>query len=378
MSGLDRYITVGSKQLRCGYTTGACAAAAARGAADLLLAGLLPGAVHMELPAGVVAELELLDSSQGDGWAQCAVRKDAGDDPDVTDGLLVYARVERSSEPGVRICGGEGVGRVTRPGLDQPVGEAAINSVPRAMIAEQVQAAADAVGSASELGFLVTVSVPGGAEVAQRTFNPRLGIEGGISIIGTTGIVRPMSEEAIVESVRLEMRQRHAEGLRHLVLVPGNYGLDFAEGLGVDLGRVVQCSNYIGEAVDFAVQLGFESLLVVGHIGKMAKVAAGVMNTHSRVADARMETIAAHAALSGASRDVVACVMDAVTTDAALDVLAAAGLLDAAMSSLVQRVGFHLRKRAGNDLPVEAIVFSKVRGLLGQTECAADFARRSA
>ena len=464
MKRLEEYITVGTKRLRCGYTTGTCAAAAARAAAELLVWGNEIPAVAVQTPSGVDALVEVESHDAGPGWAECAVRKDAGDDHDVTDGVLVLVRVEWRAEPGIGITGGFGVGRVTRAGLDQPVGEAVINSVPRRMICEQVEAvlsadrpgrgpgdamlrqsslgempaghfsrcgtargiprppsgaaatrledsAGDAVplhckegilsqrhperrreapeskdpasavdtplrgmqtsgveGPLEHEGLLVTISVPEGEELAQRTFNPRLGIVGGISIIGTSGIVRPMSEEALVASIELEMRTIAAAGVRDLLVVPGNYGRDFACNLlGLRGGEAVQCSNYFGATLDAACVLGFERMLIVGHLGKMAKVAAGVMNTHSRVADCRLESLAAHAALAGASQVAVRQIMQSATTDAALDVLYANGIAEATMESLVKALAERLNDRVAGRLQVEAIVFSKVHGVLGQT-----------
>lgn len=366
MRELDLYLTAGGKRLRCGYTTGTCAAAAARAAADLLLARLTVPSVVVSTPAGVDVTVDVETSEQGLGWARCSVRKDAGDDPDVTDGVLVFARVSFAANGGIAIEGGEGVGRVTKPGLDQPVGAAAINSVPRAMIAQTLQESAMAYGYTG--GLQVEISIPQGVELAQRTFNPRLGIEGGISVLGTSGIVRPMSEEALVASLKLELRVLREAGAEHLLVVPGNYGRDFAQQtLGLSMDGGVQCSNYLGAVMDEAGLLGFRTLLVVGHIGKMAKVAAGVMNTHSRVADARLETLAAHAALSGAAKDVVARIMDGATTDAALDVLAEEGLLKPTMSSLTQALARRLAYRAAGKLQAEALAFSNVHGILGKT-----------
>ena len=210
MARLELYIPVGRQKLRCGYTTGTCAAAAAAGAAARLLTGETLPAVRIITPAGVAVEAELLQHAAGEGWAACAVRKDGGDDPDVTDGALIFARVERTDTPGIIIDGGEGVGRVTLPGLDQPVGAAAINSTPRRMIAEQLETAAARAGYTG--GLRAVISVPEGEALAKRTFNPRLGIVGGISILGTSGIVKPMSEAALLDSLYLEMDQRRAAG----------------------------------------------------------------------------------------------------------------------------------------------------------------------
>ncbi len=411
MRKLEEYIHVGTKRMRCGYTTGSCAAAAARAASEQLLRGNSVPAVTLQTPAGIEVVIEVEEHAEGEDWAECAVQKDSGDDPDVTNGALVYARVEFCDEPGVRIDGGVGVGRVTREGLDQPVGAAAINSTPRRMIKEQVESVIEemrdairfddegdgvfgeksdrgesqsaesrsAQGVLSESarlrelalgnkGLLVTVSIPAGVELAARTFNPRLGIEGGISVLGTGGIVRPMSEDALIASIELEMRMLYERGVRDLLVVPGNYGRDFACGqLALNMDAAVSCSNYFGATIDGACVLGFERLLIVGHIGKMAKVAGGIMNTHSRVADCRVEVLAAHAALVGATQETVRQIMDAATTDAALDVLIDCGLKEQAMTSLMCNLADKLNHRAAGRLQIEAIVFSNAHGILGKT-----------
>ena len=217
-------------------------------------------------------------------------------------------------------------------------------------------------------GLLVTISIPDGVELAKKTFNPKLGIEGGISVIGTSGIVRPMSEDALIASIELEMKTLRARGVEDLLVVPGNYGRDFACGtLELDLSSAVSCSNYFGATLDAACVLGFSRVLIVGHIGKMAKVAGGIMNTHSRVADCRVEVLAAHAALVGASQDVVREVMGAATTDAALDALMAVQLVEPTMDSLMRNLAEKLDHRVRGEIQVEAIVFSNVHGVLGQT-----------
>lgn len=374
MQRLDQYVNAGGKLLRCGYTTGTCAAAATRAAAELLLGDVLVPAVTITTPAGVDVVVDVEEADRGADWACCAVRKDAGDDPDVTDGVMVYVRVSLASEPDIVVDGGVGVGRVTKPGLDQPVGEAAINSTPRQMIVRQAQEAAQAHGHMG--GLAVEVSIPAGVELAKRTFNPRLGIVGGISVLGTSGIVRPMSEEALVASIGVELRMLRASGCDHVLVVPGNYGRDFAsKDLDLDTSHAVTCSNYLGATIDEAALLGFVSMLVVGHVGKLVKVAAGVMNLHSRVADARMEVLAAHAVLAGAAKPVVSAIMGAATTDAALTLLQEEGLLDEAMRTMVGRMEAHLAHRAAGRLQVEAIVFSNQWGLLGQTSGALELMR---
>ena len=370
MRRLEEYVTVGVKRLRCGYTTGTCAAVASRAAAELLLNDTMVPAVTVDTPAGINVIVEVEQHERGDGWAQCAVRKDAGDDPDVTDGVLVFACVERAANPGIQIEGGTGVGRITREGLDQPVGAAAINSVPRRMIAQQVEAACATYATdwRENVGLLVTISIPDGVQLAAKTFNPRLGIEGGISVIGTSGIVRPMSEDALIASIELELRMLRARGDSDVLIVPGNYGRDFARDcLQLNADDAVSCSNYLGATLDAACALGFSRVLIVGHIGKMAKVAGGIMNTHSRVADCRVEVLAAHAALVGAPQGVIQDIMGAATTDAALDALIACGLEETAMQSVMASLSDKLKHRAGDAVQVEAIVFSNVHGILGAT-----------
>ena len=366
MAKLELYIPVGRQKLRCGYTTGTCAAAAAAGAAARLLTGETLPAVRIATPAGVAVEAELLQHAAGEGWAACAVRKDGGDDPDVTDGALIFARVERTDTPGIIIDGGEGVGRVTLPGLDQPVGAAAINSTPRRMIAEQLESAAAKVGYTG--GLRAVISVPEGEALAKRTFNPRLGIVGGISILGTSGIVKPMSEAALLDSLYLEMDQRRAAGTEDLLLTPGNYGEAFArEALGLNLDRWCMCSNYLGAAIDHAAGAGFRSVLVVGHLGKLIKAAAGCMNTHSKTADARRETLTAHAALAGADGALLRALFDSPTTDAGVELLQQASLLGPVMASIGEALDGQLKRRAGEGLTIEALFFSNQYGILGKT-----------
>ena len=356
--------------LRCGYTTGTCAALAAAGAARLLLSGEIPSAVSLVTPKGLevtapLAEAVLLKVGTA---ARCAVRKDGGDDHDITTGMLVCATVKKSSLPGVQIDGGEGVGRVTRPGLDQPVGAAAINHVPRRMIEEQVRSVCDEL--CCDEGVEVTISIPGGAEAAAKTFNPMLGITGGLSILGTSGIVEPMSEQAIVDTIAVQQRQAAASGAKELILTPGNYGGDFLRDTGLDRAGVpvVKCSNFIGDALDIAVSLGFAQVLFVGHIGKLVKLAGGIMNTHSRYADCRTELICAHAAICGADAALCRSLMACATTDACIALLDAAGLREMVMASLLEAVQRHLERRTAGSCEIGAVTFSNVYGLLGMTE----------
>ena len=353
---MDLWKNSGGKLLRCGYTTGACAAAAAQAAARMLLTGQTVSAVTLATPRGPALTLDVLDAAWDGRRARCAVRKDAGDDPDVTAGVLVYAEAVRIPA-GVTVDGGEGVGRVTKPGLDQPVGAAAINSTPRRMIEENVAAVCAAAGYTG--GVAVTVSIPGGAEIARRTFNPRMGVEGGLSVLGTSGIVEPMSTRALADTVRLELRQLRAEGGDTVLLVPGNYGHDFAENeLGLSVERCVSCANFIGEAIDAAVELGFRQILLVGHVGKLVKLGIGVTNTHSSAGDGRMETLAACAALRGAEGDLIRGVLGCATTDAALTLLAQAGRKEEVCALLGSRIDDTLNRRVPPGVEIGCVMFT--------------------
>ena len=374
----EHYVRSGQKLLRCGYTTGTCAALGAAGAARLLLTGHAPETVALRTPKGIVVEVAPIFCRLNDTGAECAIRKDGGDDVDVTTGLPVVASVTlEPAVPGVHISGGEGVGRVTKPGLDQPVGEAAINHVPRQMIAEALQREAETAGYAG--GFAVTISVEGGAETAKRTFNPHIGVEGGLSVLGTSGIVEPMSQQAILDTIQLEMNQAALRPgtPKRLVLAPGNYGLDYLAAALPQFERfpVVKTSNFIGDTLDMAAAAKFDEVLLVGHVGKLAKLAAGVMNTHSHTADGRAEVFCSHAAVCGASREVCAALMDAATTDACLDILDAAGLRAPVLESILAAVQLHLDRRAGGAFRVGAVLFSNQHGPLGETAIAKELMR---
>ncbi|MDX9871156.1 MAG: cobalt-precorrin-5B (C(1))-methyltransferase CbiD [Clostridia bacterium] len=354
---------VNGKLLRCGYTTGACAAAAAKAAGIMLLGGAPVQRVSIGTPKGVALTLDVLEICLTSDYASCAVRKDAGDDPDVTDGMLIYAQVKKSARD-ITIGGGAGVGRVTRPGLDQPVGEAAINSVPREMITGELCETAKRYGYMG--GFSVVISIPGGEELAGRTFNPRLGIEGGLSVIGTTGIVEPMSNQAMADTVRLELRQLAAKGTRSLLITPGNYGENFArESLGLSLDDHVSCSNFIGDAIDAAVELGFTRILLVGHIGKLVKLGLGVTNTHSSFGDGRMETLLACALEAGADLSLLKGIAASVTTDTALALLEGAALLDKAMAELGERIEDCLGRRVPAGVAIGYLCFTNAPALRG-------------
>ena len=485
---MNEFVFKNQKKLRCGLTTGTCAAACAQAAMLRLLTGQVLSEVTVRLPesrkwvresiaeASVHEEIsengERRETRQdSDGMSQLqqagsvedstgssaqrvtlsvyptadggfATRKDAGDDPDVTNGTEIRACIQVcdvasvpagafvSADGRLYLTGGVGVGRVTKPGLEQAVGQSAINRVPRQMIFDAVQHVLEDFGEeeeklrmesivaedgpssiamedrpnhtngkpdaenirsnrlnegnekseqAEKRYYLITISVPAGAELAQRTFNPMLGIEGGISILGTTGIVEPMSEAAIVATIETSIRQVLAmedgdigRKARRILAVPGNYGQRYVEQqLGLRGVPVVEVSNYIGEAIDLAVSYGATDFLLVGNVGKLVKLAAGIMNTHSRVADGRWEIFAAHLALCGGTRAQVAAIREATTTEEMLTRLEEMGLRAPVMASIMGEIEAHMAHRIRGQMDFGVIVYAERFGRVGETAGAA-------
>ena len=371
-TGIENYYAIrDGKKLYYGYTTGTCAAAAAKAAAQMLATGRSVPYVDILTPKGIALNLEVLEPEIGENHARCAIRKYSGDDPDVTNGILVYADVSLQKTPGVVVDGGEGVGRVTKPGLKQAIGEAAINPVPLRMIREAAESVAEDYGLR---GLKVIISIPAGVELAKRTFNPRLGIVGGISVLGTSGIVEPMSEAALVESIGLELRQKFALGCRRIIIAPGNYGADFIRSLcHVEESELVKCSNFIGQTIDMAVSAGYGEMLFISHIGKAIKLAGGIMNTHSREADSRAELMAACALRAGATAETARKLLDCLTTDEMLNILQGAALLERTMAVAGERIDYYLNYRAKGQIAIGAAVFSNETGMLCTTGPAAQW-----
>ena len=363
----EQYIYRGGQKLRCGYTTGSCAAAASGAAAEMLISGEISEFSEIMTPKGVPLKLEVLDATISTDYAKCAIKKDSGDDPDITNGILVYAKVSRISD-GVEIVGGEGIGKVTKAGLDQPIGEAAINSVPRKMIAAAVEKTAEMYDYHG--GFRIEISVPNGEEIAKKTYNPRMGIEGGISIIGTSGIVEPMSNSALIDTIRLEERMRKAEGHNALLLTLGNYSENFIQkSMPFALEKSVKCSNFIGEAIDSALEYGFENILIIGHIGKLVKLGAGIMNTHSAQADGRMDVLVTCGVLAGAENEVLRNIPECATVDAALDILKEHGYMEKTLEILAKRAEYYLDAKVKNAVKIGAVMFSDKHGITVETSC---------
>lgn len=409
----DLFVMKKDKKLRCGYTTGSCAAAAAKAAVWMLLTGQICERAEIATPKGIVLRLPVVEQHISGENAVCAVRKYGGDDPDATDGALIYAQAEKMKLPlgegadrndisgacregdserhagkmmhkvRVSIDGGTGVGRVTKPGLEQPVGAAAINRVPREMIVREVEAVCRSCSYGG--GIRITISVPSGVELAKRTFNPHIGIVDGISILGTSGIVVPMSEEALIASIRVEMKQKVENGAQYLLITPGNYGADFIRRKelsgALDAEHSMKCSNYVGETLDMAVSLGAKGILFVAHIGKFIKVSGGIMNTHSAQADCRAELITAQTlrALKKYNSEkalletseitaLAAQLLEANTTEEAVGILQEKNLLKDVITETLGRIHYHLQKRCQGMLETEVILFSNQYGYLGETE----------
>lgn len=368
---MDEFVTVSGKKFRKGYTTGSCAAAASKAAVMMLSLGRLINTVAIDTPAGVRLELKVHDGEYSVGTASCSIIKDGGDDPDMTSGLKVFAAARFVDKPGIHVCAGEGIGLVTLPGLKVEPGKPAINPVPYKMIMKEVQEVLP-----QGRGVEIVLSVPGGKEVAERTYNPKLGIIGGISILGTSGIVTPMSEEAWKESIAMELSIAAARGFRSLAFTFGNYGESFAvEQLGISEERVIKISNFVGYMLDKAVECKIEEILLTGHLGKLVKVAAGIFHTHSRVADARMETLSAYAALEGADRETLDRLFACRTTDAAAAILKGKGL-----AGVFDRITENAARRCAeytfNKIRLGTVLFNEENKLLSMDERARDIIKK--
>ncbi len=365
------FIDKNGNKLRCGYTTGSCAAVTAKAALMMLLSGEDIYNASIITPKGPVYNAEIIDIERCDSSVSCAVVKDGGDDPDITSGSKVYASVALAEESEIVIRGGKGVGVVTKPGLDQPIGEAAINSVPRKMIRENLEEVLGQYGRHNQ-GLEVTISVPDGEKLAEKTFNPKLGIVGGISILGTTGIVEPMSDQAILDTVRTEIRVKKAEGKEILLVAPGNYGLTFLkQEYGIDENDAVLCSNFVYDTVQIACDEGFSKMLFVGHIGKLVKVAGKIKNTHSMYGDHRMEIlsgIVSEVQENTGSSDIKEKVLGCVMTDEAVNIINEAGLGDKVFPRMASKIKEAMEEFSGGKIEAETIVFSNEYTELVRTE----------
>ncbi len=339
--------------LRKGYTTGSCAQAAAKAATLTLLGRRGVDEVEFETPSGIKLLLPVIDTELGDHYARCGVVKDSGDDPDVTHGARIYATVRYSDTPGVTLRGGNGVGLVTKPGLAVPVGEHAINPIPRRMILREVSSLLP-----DSQGVEVTITVPEGEALAEKTFNPRLGIEGGISIIGTTGIVEPKSINAYRTSLSLELDVLRAQGLETVTLVLGYVGERFCKNvLHHPEDSVIKIGDHVGYMLDQCGGKGFKEVLLVGHIGKLVKVAAGQFNTHFRFGDRRIETIVDHARSCGADQKLIEAILCETTAEATIDLFREHGMMNV-FGHIAKEVALRVKHRVGEKFKICCILLS--------------------
>ncbi|GCF95200.1 cobalt-precorrin-5B C(1)-methyltransferase [Enterococcus florum] len=362
---MEEYVFYNGKKLRKGYTTGSCAAAAATAAALCLFKDQHHEEVHIQLPSQEWLKIPIHAIEREADLSRAYVIKDGGDDVDATDGMLIGVEITHSENTGVEIDGGIGIGRVTEPGLSNQVGEAAINPVPRRMIVDSVR---KIIGE--KQGAKVVVFAPAGEEIAKQTMNRRLGIIGGISILGTSGIVTPMSEEGWKQSISLELEMKWQQGHRKIILCPGNYGEDFAvHVLCLDKEKIVSMSNFVGYVLKEVQRIGFEQVLMVGHLGKLIKVSAGIFSTHSKDADARTEILIANLALLGMPRETLQQIQSCVTTEAAGEIIAQEGY-----EEVYQMIVEKIKQRSQNLLKyrkpeptIEVVLFSSKRGYLAST-----------
>lgn len=353
----ELYVIKDGKKLRCGYTTGSCATAAAKAAAYMLMTGEIVDFIEIDTPAGIELKLKVCKPNITGDYASCCIVKDAGDDPDVTDNMEIYAGVSKREDGAVNINGGEGIGVIRRKGFWGEVGEAAINPVPRKMIADEV-------AKISDCGFDVTIYAPAGVEVAKRTFNANIGIIGGISIIGTSGIVEPMSDEALKKTIYLEIDSALDTGAEELILFPGNYGENVVNKLAL-CGAKVKVSNFIGDALMYINEKGMYNITLVGHIGKLCKLSVGAFNTHSKLCDIRIEAFVYYLAMIGAPSELLFRVNSCVTSEEAVKLLQDSGyqgIFDDMTKGCEDRIKRYLKNEALN---IKVIIYSMDYGILG-------------
>lgn len=368
---MEEYVYIDGKKYKRGYTTGSCATAAAKAASYMLLTKFPVEVVNIDTPKGIPLNLKVENINIQDDYVECSIRKDGGDDIDATHNMHIYARAEFIDSKEIIITGGNGVGRVTKKGLGIEIGESAINKTPRNMINNEVR---KVIGE--DKGVKITIFAPEGELIAKKTFNPRLGIVGGISIIGTTGIVEPMSDEGWKKSLSIELEMKKAQGIDKIILVPGNHGEMFIkETLGIDIKYIVRTSNFIGYMLKEAQRIGFKKILMAGHLGKYVKIAGGIFNTHSKVADARNEILLANLALMNAPFELIKKVNECLTTEEFIEIINSKEyegykeIYNILSNKCREKIDIYLNDE---EIDVEVMIFSMEKELLGQSEKASD------
>ncbi|HGM1295498.1 TPA: cobalt-precorrin-5B (C(1))-methyltransferase CbiD [Clostridioides difficile] len=398
---MEEYVYIDGKKYRRGYTTGSCATGASKAAVYMLITKNRINTINIDTPKGIPLLLKVDNINISDTFVECSIKKDGGDDIDATHTMDIYARAEivakNDKNKGyltlkdidslstnseckselykfIRVYGGTGIGVVTKKGLSVDVGKPAINPTPLKMINHEIR---KLIGDNFEsiLGndkvLKITIFAPQGETVAKKTFNPRLGIVGGISIIGTTGIVEPMSDEGWKKSLSIELQMKKEQGLDKIILVPGNHGEQFIrEKLNLDINYVVRVSNFIGYMIKEAQRIGYKKILMAGHIGKFIKVSAGIFNTHSKVADARSEILVANLALMGARYEFLNKINQCVTTEEAVELINNSEyreVYNILSNKCRERVKQYLNEDS-DDIDVEVIIFSMDKSLLGKSD----------
>lgn len=368
---MEEYVYIDGKKYKRGYTTGSCATGAAKAATYMILTKETLETVNIDTPKGIPLNLKVENVDINNAFAQCSIQKDGGDDIDATHKMHIYAKAELIDCNEIIIDGGIGIGRVTKKGLGIEIGKAAINKTPISMIQSEVR---KVIGDTK--GVKITIFAPEGEIIAKKTFNPRLGIVGGISIIGTTGIVEPMSDEGWKKSLSIELEMKKAQGMDKVILVPGNHGEMFIkESLGIDSKYIVRTSNFIGYMLKEAQRIGFKKILMAGHLGKYVKIAGGIFNTHSKVADARNEILIANLALMNAPFELINKVNECLTTEEFIEILEDdkykkyKEIYNILSEKCKKRIDIYMND---DEIDIEVMIFSMEKKLLGESKKAGD------
>ncbi len=353
------------KNLRGGFTTGAAAAAGVKAALIFLTEKKIPHEVKIIALDGTILKIPIKNLICKDDKIVSEVIKNSGDDPDITNGASIFTAVKKISGNEIIFRAGVGVGKITKPGLQIPVGEPAINPGPRKLIK-------NVAAEFKIFGLEVEISIPAGVELAKKTLNPILGVEGGISIIGSTGVLRPMSEDAFKNSLVPQIEVAKAAGCKFLIFVPGKIGENIAKKICLPENAIVQTSNFIGFMLEAAAEKNFSQIILCGHIGKLIKVAAGIFHTHNRVADARLETLAAYSAAEGLNSIEVQKILNCATTEEATEIISANNF-ERVYKKIAERASFRAERYIFGKIKIGTILVDYAGNILGCDDFAKKF-----
>ena len=342
--------------MRGGFTTGAAAAAGVKAALIYFTSNEIVSSVEITALDGTTLNISINRVEKISDTVKVEVIKDSGDDPDITNGVSIFTTTKITGNE-IIFRAGAGVGRITKRGLQLPIGEPAINPGPRKLIKNVAQ-------EFNIAGLEVEISIPAGVELAKKTLNPILGVEGGLSIIGTTGVLRPMSEEAFKNSLVPQIDVAKAAGFENLIFVPGKIGETIAKKIGFEAAAIIQTSNFIGFMLEAAAERQIAKIILCGHIGKLIKVAAGIFHTHNRIADARLETLAAYAAAEGLSAVEVQKILSANTTEDATQIIST-NHLEIVYEKIAARASFRAERYVFGKIKVSTILVDYAGNILG-------------